>query len=70
MINNTFSREDANRILSIHLAREAHDDVLAWEGEGSGDFSTRSATNLYRSSQWILWQYIPTLRSYLQAFGK
>ncbi|KAA3481588.1 Polynucleotidyl transferase, Ribonuclease H fold [Gossypium australe] len=41
LILNTFPEEVADLILRILLAQEPHDDLLAWRGEPSGDFSRR-----------------------------
>lgn len=49
IITNTFTVEDAQRILSIPLAKEAHDDFLAWGVEGLGDYSVRSAYKLLQT---------------------
>ncbi|MBA0753834.1 hypothetical protein Gogos_020200 [Gossypium gossypioides] len=46
MILNTFSLIDAKRTLCIILAIEAHEDMLVWGGEASGEFSARSAYKL------------------------
>lgn len=43
LIRVTFSTTDADRILRIPLALNAHDDLLVWKGKTSGDFSVRSA---------------------------
>lgn len=42
LIHNTFSEEDAARILRIPLAQTPHDDFLTWGAESSGEFSVRS----------------------------
>ncbi|KAA3467613.1 Ribonuclease H-like superfamily protein [Gossypium australe] len=46
LINNTFSEEDARKILRISLAQVPHNDFLVWGGE----FSVRSAYKLLQTS--------------------
>ncbi|KAA3483165.1 Alanyl-tRNA synthetase [Gossypium australe] len=48
-ITNTFSGIDATRILQIPLAKETYDDVMAWGGEPSGEFSVHSAYKLLQT---------------------
>ncbi|KAA3453822.1 Ribonuclease H-like superfamily protein [Gossypium australe] len=50
LIKNTFSEEDAGKILRIPLARAPHDDFLVWGGEASGEFSVCSAYKLLQIS--------------------
>ncbi|KAK8279577.1 hypothetical protein V6Z12_D09G121800 [Gossypium hirsutum] len=50
LINNTFTEEDAARILRIPLAQTPHEDFLFWGGEMSGEFTVRSAYKLLQRS--------------------
>ncbi|MFQ6621298.1 hypothetical protein Gotur_002226, partial [Gossypium turneri] len=50
LINNTFTEDDAARILRIPLARTPHEDFLIWGGELMGEFIVRSAYKLLQSS--------------------
>ncbi|KAG8488697.1 hypothetical protein CXB51_016664 [Gossypium anomalum] len=50
LIKNTFSEEDAGKILRIPLARAPHDDFLVWGGEASGEFSVCNAYKLLQFS--------------------
>ncbi|KAA3466275.1 Ribonuclease H-like superfamily protein [Gossypium australe] len=47
----TFSEFIVEKILRIPLATEANDDVVAWCGEHSGEFSVRSAYKLLQSHE-------------------
>ncbi|KAA3458589.1 reverse transcriptase [Gossypium australe] len=49
LILNTFPAAVADLILRIPLATEPHEDLLAWSGEPSGDFSVRSSYKLLQS---------------------
>ncbi|KAG8479729.1 hypothetical protein CXB51_029529 [Gossypium anomalum] len=49
LINNTFSKEDAGKILQIPLVRTPHDDLLIWGGEFLGEFSVCSAYKLLQT---------------------
>ncbi|MBA0880329.1 hypothetical protein Goshw_001945 [Gossypium schwendimanii] len=49
LIESTFSEEVADRILRIPLAAEPHDDLQAWNGEPSGEYTVRSAYKLLQS---------------------
>ncbi|TYJ01349.1 hypothetical protein E1A91_A13G147600v1, partial [Gossypium mustelinum] len=42
-IENTFDEVDANRIMSIPLAKTPHANFLIWRGEPTGVFSVHSA---------------------------
>lgn len=46
VIESTFTRELADRILLIPLGREFHPDQLIWGGESSGVFFIRSTYKL------------------------
>ncbi|KAG8499524.1 hypothetical protein CXB51_006063 [Gossypium anomalum] len=48
-INNTFSEDDARKILRIPLASAPHDDLLVWGGEHSGEFLVRIAYKLLQT---------------------
>ncbi|MBA0729448.1 hypothetical protein Golax_025722 [Gossypium laxum] len=50
LINNTFTKADAERILRIPLARSPHEDFRIWGGEKSGEFTVRSAYQLLQRS--------------------
>ncbi|KAA3467549.1 Ribonuclease H-like superfamily protein [Gossypium australe] len=49
LIKNTFPGTEAELILQIPLALEAHDDLLVWNGESSGEFSVQSSYKLLQS---------------------
>ncbi|KAA3455720.1 reverse transcriptase [Gossypium australe] len=49
LIENTFPAAEAELILQIPLAIEAHDDLLVWNDEPSGEFSVRSSYKLVQS---------------------
>lgn len=49
LVNYTFNAVDAERILSIPLAMDPHDDEIAWSGEASSVFFVRSAYKLLQS---------------------
>ncbi|KAH1131818.1 hypothetical protein J1N35_003196 [Gossypium stocksii] len=51
LIDATFREEIAEKIYRIPLAREAHDDVLVWSVELSGEFTVRSAYKLLQNSE-------------------
>ncbi|KAK5786258.1 hypothetical protein PVK06_040891 [Gossypium arboreum] len=51
LIVNTFSEEIAGKILSIPLAKDPHDDFMAWCGEPSGEYLVRSAYKLLQASE-------------------
>lgn len=50
LVRNTFSVADADLILRIPLAEEAHDDVVARSGESFGDITVRSAYKLLQTN--------------------
>ncbi|KAA3480901.1 reverse transcriptase [Gossypium australe] len=50
LIKNTFPDAEAELILQIPLALEAHDDLLVWNGEATGEFSVRSSYKLLQNS--------------------
>ncbi|KAA3489222.1 RNA-directed DNA polymerase reverse transcriptase family protein [Gossypium australe] len=47
----TFPTDVAVKILHILLAKEAHDDILAWSAGPSGEFTVRSAYKLLHDSE-------------------
>ncbi|KAA3454905.1 reverse transcriptase [Gossypium australe] len=49
LIENTFPAAEAELILQIPLAMEAHDSLLVWNDEPSGEFSVRSSYKLVKS---------------------
>ncbi|MBA0571077.1 hypothetical protein Golob_004669 [Gossypium lobatum] len=49
LIESTFPKEVADRILRIPLAVDPHDDFLAWSGEPSGEYTVHSAYKLLQS---------------------
>ncbi|KAH1096770.1 hypothetical protein J1N35_013691 [Gossypium stocksii] len=51
VIDSTFPAEIAAGILCIPLARETHEDILAWKGESSGEFTVRSAYKLLQEKE-------------------
>lgn len=53
VVLNTFCKEDADRILSILLAQEAHEDQLVWQGEPSGEFLVHSAYKILQSNHMV-----------------
>ncbi|KAA3471107.1 reverse transcriptase [Gossypium australe] len=48
LIGNTFPEAEAELILRIPLAMEPHEDLLAWNGELSGEFQCGVPINYYR----------------------
>ncbi|MBA0691234.1 hypothetical protein Goari_008873, partial [Gossypium aridum] len=49
LIDSTFPKEVADRILRIPLAVEPHDDFLAWSGEPLGEYTVCNAYKLLQS---------------------
>ncbi|KAG8491136.1 hypothetical protein CXB51_014272 [Gossypium anomalum] len=46
LIESTFSTEVAQKILQIPLSSTTHDDLLAWRGEQTGEYTLRSGHKL------------------------
>ncbi|KAA3460755.1 reverse transcriptase [Gossypium australe] len=51
LIRSTFSPGVANKILRIPLTEEAHDNILAWSGAPSSEFTVRSAYKLLQCNE-------------------
>ncbi|KAG8481351.1 hypothetical protein CXB51_026276 [Gossypium anomalum] len=49
LIRTTFEPDDADRILCIPLANEAHPDMTFWREEHSGEFTVRSAYKMLQN---------------------
>ncbi|KAA3477472.1 reverse transcriptase [Gossypium australe] len=46
LVHNTFTAIVAEKILSIPLSRNLHEDFIIWQGESTGEFSVRSGYRL------------------------
>ncbi|KAA3467328.1 reverse transcriptase [Gossypium australe] len=68
LIGSTFPEDVAAKILRIPLTKEAHDDILAWSGEPSGEFMVRSAYKLLHGIETDLGAY--TLQTDYRKFYK
>ncbi|KAA3476813.1 reverse transcriptase [Gossypium australe] len=51
VIESTFPAAIAAKIVCIPLAKAAHDDLLAWRGESTGEFTVRSAYTLLQNNE-------------------
>lgn len=71
LIMSTFSKIDADRILSLLLSVEACDNLLVWTKKASGEFSVRSSYKLLQkiSLEPILMHYILGLGNFIGNFG-
>ncbi|KAA3490640.1 reverse transcriptase [Gossypium australe] len=69
LIHSTFSPGGANKILHIPLAEEAHDDIVAWSGTPSGEFTVRSAYKLLQCNEVDLRTY-PLQTDYKKFYKK
>ncbi|KAK5835699.1 hypothetical protein PVK06_011397 [Gossypium arboreum] len=49
LIRTTFEPDDADKILRIPLASEAHPDMIFWRGEHSGEFAVRSTYKMLQN---------------------
>ncbi|KAK8332675.1 hypothetical protein V6Z12_A10G154500 [Gossypium hirsutum] len=50
LIENTFLKNIAQKILQIPLAKEENDDFQVWQGEHFGEFTARSAYKLLQEA--------------------
>ncbi|KAA3482707.1 reverse transcriptase [Gossypium australe] len=51
LLETTFSEDIVAKIACIPLAREVHEDMIAWRGESSGEFTVRSVYKLLQQSE-------------------
>ncbi|KAK5833208.1 hypothetical protein PVK06_017025 [Gossypium arboreum] len=58
LINSTFPKDVAQKILRIPLAETPHEDFQVWKGEQSGEFSVRSPYKLLQDAQLDLKFYL------------
>lgn len=71
LLNNTFTEEDAGRILRIPLTQTPHEDFLIWEENRRVNSRSKVPINYYRVLMQILefMLYKPSTGNFTKKFG-